>query len=65
MAATGSDCSLLKLAEKTLKECAWPVEVLTGRNTFLVGENERYAVDTADRKQESDGVLEGNEGTKL
>lgn len=40
---TGSDLSLLRIAERALKESGWPVEVLTGRCSFLVGDNERHA----------------------
>ncbi|KAG6359540.1 hypothetical protein INS49_013061 [Diaporthe citri] len=38
----GSDLSLLRTAEKGLKESGWPIEVLTGRYSFLVGDNERH-----------------------
>lgn len=39
---TGSDISLLRIAERALKESGWPVEVLTGRHSFLVGDNDRH-----------------------
>lgn len=52
-AMTESDVGLLILMEeKDLKDSGWSVEVLTGRSSFLVGDNERQ-VDT-DRGESRD-----------
>ena len=37
MERTGSDLTLIKIAETAMKTASWPTEVLVGRYTFEVG----------------------------
>lgn len=46
--ASGSDLSLLRIAEGALKSAKWQSELLTGRNMLYVGENSRNAQLLAD-----------------
>lgn len=57
-AITGSDVDLLIMAESALKQSEWPVEVLTGRSSFLVGDNERH-VDCAGSQDQDENRIAG------
>lgn len=41
---TGSDLTLLRLAQEALEKAQWPTEVLVGRFMFHLGNNDRNSV---------------------
>lgn len=57
-AMTGSDVDLLRMAESALKQSEWPVEVLTGRSSFLVGDNERHVRCAGSQDQDEKGTAD-------